>query len=135
MLDRPLLTEVRVRMASEEFGEVGFTSEDRKLLITLAANFSNLERSVERRLLTLESERAHKDDLHRIDRDLREDLEKKADRTELAGSALMRLQKTCDEYGEKIDNIDRRLVWVYAFASGAAFLGSICAFVIAHFWR
>jgi hypothetical protein len=130
-----LLQEVRVRMASEEFGEVGFTNEDRKLLITLSANFGNLERSVERRLALLESERAHKEDVHRIERDLRSDLAEKADRSELSGSAVMQLKAAFDRRCDQIDRLDKGQVWVYAFSAGMAFTGSGLVAVLMHFWK
>lgn len=142
MPEAPVLTEVRVRMASEEFGEVGFTDKDRRALITLEANYTNLyellkdfRASLERRMERIEAERAHKTDIERVERELRQDLGEKADRTELSGSAVMRLQETSEKQSTEIISLKQSMVWVYAFSAGAAFAGSAAAFVIAHFWR
>lgn len=104
----------------EEFGEIGFTPKDRENLITLVANQANMERmfersqaAMERRIERLELERAHKEDLARIERELRADLGEKANRSELSGSALEKLQTICDQ-------LERKVTWAYAWAAGAA---------------
>lgn len=139
------LAEVRVIMAGDEFGEVGFTEQDRKSLHVLEANQNNLadllkdfRLSLERRMDRLESERAYKTDLDRVERDIWKSLEEKADRKELASSALMHLQEQTERQAGQIAGLDKRLVWVYAFAAGAGFVGSVVGFIVGeliHLWK
>lgn len=132
-------------MAGDEFGEVGFTEQDRKSLHVLEANQNNLadllkdfRLSLERRMDRLESERAYKTDLDRVERDIWKSLEEKADRKELASSALMHLQEQTERQAGQIAGLDKRLVWVYAFAAGAGFVGSVVGFIVGeliHLWK
>jgi hypothetical protein len=133
------LGEVRVRMAAEEFGEIGFTAQDRADLTTLLANQENFKellrdyrQSMERRLERLETERALKTDLERMERSLFKELGEKADRTELSGSAVTQLQNQVSKLDDRTNTQDRRLVWVYAFAAGAAFAGGSLGAVLMH---
>lgn len=107
-------------MPVEEFGEVGFTAEDRKTLYHLEAHYTELYKAVldlrsnlERRLERLETERAMKDDLRATEARLMRELSEKADRTELSGSALAKAQ-------EDIEKISNRVAWMWAYAAGAA---------------
>ena len=127
-MSEQLLREVRVRMAAEEFGEVGFTNDDRRLLITLAANFENLKASSERRLALLETERAHKDDLLRIERELRESIAKKADRSELPIGTVSRLE-------EAVEELNRKVTWAYAFGAGGAAACSAITYMLTAFFK
>jgi hypothetical protein len=111
-----------------EYGEVGFTNEDRKLLITLAANYTNLKESSERRLAILENERAHKDDLIRIEKDLRGAIEKKADRTEIPIETVASLKSDVKRLSEKVN-------WAYAFGAGGAAACSALTYVITNFFK
>ena len=104
-------------MAGDEFGEVGFTERDRKALHVLEADQRNMleqlrdfRQSLERRMDRLENERAHKKDLER-------------------------LQEENDNQQKQIAELDKRIVWVYAFAAGAGFVGSIVGVIIGHFWK
>ena len=127
-MSEQLLREVRVRMAAEEFGEVGFTNDDRRLLITLAANFENLKSSSERRLALLETERAHKDDLLRIERELRESIAKKADRSELPIGTVSKLE-------EAVEGLNRKVTWAYAFGAGGAAACSAITYMLTAFFK
>ena len=127
-MSEQLLREVRVRMAAEEFGEVGFTNDDRRLLITLAANFENLKASSERRLALLETERAHKDDLLRIERELRESIAKKADRSELPIGTVSKLE-------EAVEGLNRKVTWAYAFGAGGAAACSAITYMLTAFFK
>lgn len=120
---------------AEEFGEIGFTPEDRRNLITLVANQSNLEKmfertslAMERRVERLEQERAHKEDLSRIERELRNDLAEKANRSELSGSALAKLQT-------RVDAIDIRLTRAFGWGAGFGAACGLAGYLIAHFGR
>lgn len=104
----------------EEFGEVGFTAEDRKTLYHLEAHYSELYKivldvrlSLERRLDRLEQDRAHKDDLQRVEQRLTRELGEKANRTELASSAIHRLQAD-------VEKLTTRVTWMWAYAVGIA---------------
>lgn len=122
------LMEVRVKMAAvDEFGEVGFTNEDRKLLITLAVNYANLEKSVERRLSLLEGERAHKDDLQRIERDLRAELATKANRDDVPHQTVAKLEKA-------VEDLNRKVTWAYAFGAGGAAACSALTYLLTSFF-
>ena len=127
-MSEQLLRKVRVRMAAEEFGEVGFTNDDRRLLITLAANFENLKASSERRLALLETERAHKDDLLRIERELRESIAKKADRSELPIGTVSKLE-------EAVEGLNRKVTWAYAFGAGGAAACSAITYMLTAFFK
>ena len=127
-MSEQLLREVRVRMAAEEFGEVGFTNDDRRLLITLAANFENLKASSERRLALLETERAHKDDLLRIERELRESIAKKADRSVLPIGTVSKLE-------EAVEGLNRKVTWAYAFGAGGAAACSAITYMLTAFFK
>jgi len=116
------ITEVRVRMAAEEFGEVGFTNEDRKLLITLAAHFENMKESLTR------IERASKDDLARIERDLRETIAGKADRSEIPTATVAELK-------ESVENLNRKVTWAYAFGAGGAAACSAITYLLTSYFR
>ena len=124
MPDEARLMEVRVKMAADEYGEVGFTSDHRKCLITLAANFSSLERSVERRLSSLETERAHKDDLNRIERELRSALAEKADRDQIPTQTVQQLEHA-------VNRLNAKVTWAYAFGAGGAMAASALTYLIA----
>lgn len=104
----------------DEFGEVGFTSEDRKTLYHLEAHYSELYKlvldvrvSLERRLERLEEERAHKDDLDRVEQRLTREIGEKANRTELSASGIHRLQ-------DEIERLSTRVTWMWAYAVGIA---------------
>jgi hypothetical protein len=126
---KPILAEVRVRMAHDgEYGEVGFTNEDRKLLITLAANYTNLKESSERRLAILENERAHKDDLIRIEKDLRNAIEKKADRSEIP-------LETVGELRASVTALSNKVNWAYAFGAGGAAACSAITYMLTAFFK
>ena len=128
MPDEARLMEVRVKMAAaDEFGEVGFTNEDRKLLITLAVNYANLEKSVERRLSLLEGERAHKDDLQRIEHDLRADLTRKADKSDVPHGTIAKLEKA-------VEDLNRKVTWAYAFGAGGAAACSALTYLLTSFF-
>jgi phage I-like protein len=125
----PALAEVRVRMATtDEYGEVGFTNEDRRLLITLAANFTNLKESSERRLALIETERAHKDDLLRIERELRAGLDKKADRAEIPFDTVGELRASVAALSNKVN-------WAYAFGAGGAAACSAITYMLTAFFK
>jgi hypothetical protein len=116
-------------------GQVGFTSEDRKLLITLAANFQNLKESTERRITLLESERAHKDDLTRIERDLRATISAKADRVEIPSVTVARLEKACEDQENLIRELGRKITYAYAFGAGGSFATGAIVYFVTMFLR
>lgn len=104
----------------EEFGEVGFTADDRKTLYHLEAHYSELYKivldlrvSLERRLDRLEQDRAHKDELDRLEERMTRGMAEKANRTELSGSAIERLT-------EEVDRLSNRVTWMWAYAIGIA---------------
>jgi uncharacterized protein YoxC len=134
MPDKAQLVGVRVKMAGDEFGEVGFTQEDRKLLITLAVNYANLEKSVERRLTLLEGERAYKDDLLRIEHDLRQDLTKKADKTDVPHGTIAQLEKAVESLDLTVEDLSRKVTWAYAFGAGGAAACSALTYLLTSFF-
>lgn len=125
MPDEARLMEVRVKMAQrEEYGEVGFTEEDRRCLISLAAKFESLDRSVERRLALLENERAHKEDLQRIERELRAGLSEKADKDDIPLASVRQLEHA-------VNRLNSKVTWAYAFGAGGAMAASALTYLIA----
>lgn len=148
-----LRREVYTMPNGEEFGEVGFTPEDRKALYTLLANeknlydrinqnqhdtremFKDLRVSLERRMETLERERAHKEDLSRVERELRADIAEKADRRELSGSALEKLSECVEKLESRCDEQETRVTWAYAWCAGAIFVASIVGWLLSSFLK
>lgn len=118
----------------EEFGEVGFTPEDRKLLYTLVANEANLRElfrefrsSFERRMELIETDHARRQDIDRVEREIRRDLGEKANRSELSGSALVKLTET-------VETLQSRVTWAYAYASGIAAVFVVLAWFVDQFF-
>ena len=134
MPDKAQLVGVRVKMAADEFGEVGFTGDDRKLLITLAVNFENLEKSSERRLARLESESAQKHDLLRIEHDLRNDLGRKADKADVPHGTIAKLEQAVEHLNGTVADLNRKVTWAYAFGAGGAAACSALTYLLTSFF-
>lgn len=142
LLEAPLVEVTRVPYREDEFGEVGFTGEDRKTLTTLEANYQHIhdllkdfKQTFEERMLRLERFGVMREEMARVEQDLRRELGEKANRTELQGSALTNLQERAADVDKKLTEIDKSIVWVYAFAAGAAAAGGGLAGLIIHFWK
>jgi hypothetical protein len=122
------LVEERKPVSSEEFGEVGFTESDRRLLITIAAKFDSFKEGTERRLELLERERANKEDLIRVERDLRQWLDKKADKAEVPTEDVRELRHI-------VGQLNRKVTWAYAFGAGGAFACSAVTYLLTMFFH
>ena len=110
-----------IAMPRGEYGEVGFTEEDRKSLITLEANYLHLEKlllsfrdTMERRLERLEDERAYKIEVSRLEGAHEEAVKSLT-------HAVARLQS--------------KVTWAYAFAAGIACAASAIAALVAEVIR
>ena len=126
---------------AEEFGEIGFTNEDRKAIIALGVHFEHLFKrldSYDARLTLIERGSASKSDLEKLERDLREehrelarDLRSEIQRTEqtMASKIAETSQKIADtersvaKTDESVQKINIRLaIWSgVIMAAGAAF--------------
>jgi hypothetical protein len=103
-----------------EFGEVGFTADDRKMLYTLAVQHQEMYRqtlewrsTTDRRLETIEKERALKYDLDRMEARLTAAISEKASRIELS-PAMMK------EHDAALRKLESKVTWIWAYAMGAA---------------
>ena len=108
----------------------GFTQEDRDRLITLLAKFDSFQVSSERRLEILEESRAQKNDLDRIEKELRYLIERKADKAELNTATTQRLELMVQSQAEAISQQGRKIAWAYAFGAGAAAASSAVVYVL-----
>ena len=109
----------------EEFGEVGFTNDDRRLLYELGVHYENISKAVltfqaavELRLQRLEEERARRADLTDVENRIMRELGEKANRTELSGSAIMKLQEDCE-------SLKTRVNWMWAWCAGAVAMAAV----------
>ena len=112
----PFSVEKRVPINHEE---PGFTNEDRKILYSLQALYSEFYKQFldtrmaqERRIERLEQERAFKEDLDRMEVRLASQIADKANRTELSSAAITKTQ-------EDVTKLATRVNWMWAYAVGA----------------
>jgi hypothetical protein len=128
---------------SEEFGEIGFTNEDRKSLITLGVHFEHLFKRLdtyEGRLTQIERDRASKDDLQKLERDLREE---HRNFTRDVREEMARVQKSVDKEVNEVkasvatinDEVQKITVRLARWSGVIMVAGALFEIIIRLFWK
>lgn len=121
---------------SEEFGEYGFTKEHLMTLVKLQVSMEHLlarierfELRVENRLTTVEQNIASKHDLEKLERELREEIQK--NRTEMA-KQVEAVSKRADTHESNLMSLQKE---VWKWSGFAAAIGIVATLAVKILWH